>query len=708
VLDRLAGLAARRRWVLLGCAFLFLAVAGPFGGPVANVLTSGGTPVEDPGAESVHARETLLDATGVNPEPGSVVLVSPGASVRSGAGRARVEEVAATVRRDPAVGDVITPYEPAGRADIARDGRSAYLLVLLKRVSGNAEGDAADRLQAAFEGQRDVTLGGRVITNDELNKQVQSDLKRAEAVAFPILFLLALLVFRGVVAALLPIIAGVFAILGTFLALRIANTAVSLSIYALNLVTAVGLGLAIDYSLFIVSRYREEVAAGRSGVDALRGTLTSAGRTVLFSAMTVTAALAVLLVFPQKFLYSMGVGGIFVGIVSAAFALLVLPALLAVLGPRVNALSLPGRRPEATAGPVQSGFWYRLAETVMRRPVPIAAVTAAAMIALGVPFLGIKFTGVDATVLPKSATAHQVEDVLDRDYPTDRTTPTYAVVSAPSSARAEVDAYARRLRDLPDAAASSPPEQVTPRLWRIDVLSRAGRLDDESKDLVREMRDATAPFPVRVGGETASFVDQQHSLADHLPIAIAILVVLTTVLLFLMTGSVILPVKALIINLLTLSAGFGLLVLIFQDGRLEGLLDYASQGAINSTVPLLVGAVGFALSTDYAVFLLSRIKEARDAGRSNRDAVAFGLERTGRIVTAAALLFCIAVGAFTSSKIIFIKEIGLGIVALVIIDATVMRALLVPALMKLLGEWNWWAPRRLQRLHDRIGITEAG
>jgi uncharacterized membrane protein YdfJ with MMPL/SSD domain len=537
---------------------------------------------------------------------------------------------------------------------------------------------------------------------------VQEDLARAEMLAFPILFLLSLFVFRSVVAALLPLAVGGTTIVTTFLLLRAVNEIEPMSVFAINLITGLGLGLAIDYSLFMVSRFREELANGGDRSEALRTTMRTAGRTVLFSAATVAAALAALLVFEQRFLFSMGVGGILVTLVAATVSLTILPALLAALGPRVNALA-PARWRAAMhreAVREESGFWYRLSRWVMRRPGTIAATTALLLIVLGLPFTQIQFTGVDAQVLGPSHSARVVDDALRTEFPPNRTTPIIVAAHAPASAERDVAAYADRLGDIPGVLAVEDPVAADG-LWRIGVIAPGARLDDSAKDAVEAVRAVGAPFDVQVGGSTAEFIDQQAALADRIPLALVILATTTLVILFLMTGSVVLPVKALIMNLLTLSAAFGILKLIFQDGRLEGLLDFSSQGALESSQPILLFATAFGLSTDYGVFLLTRIKEARDSGLPNDEAVAVGLQRTGRIVTAAAILFCIAIGAFVTSEMIFIKQLGLGTALAVLIDATIVRALLVPSLMRLLGEWNWWAPKPLVRLHARIGLREA-
>jgi RND superfamily putative drug exporter len=455
-----------------------------------------------------------------------------------------------------------------------------------------------------------------------------------------------------------------------------------------------GLGLAIDYSLFVVTRYREELA--RDPAHALLRTLSTAGRTVVFSSLTVAVALLALLVFPQRFLYSMGISGAFAACIAGFVAVTALPALLVVLGPRVDALAPARWRRRA-----ESRFWYRLSRGVMRRPVIVTLATTAVLLLAGLPALRIEFTGVDESALPKDAAPRQVAETLRAEFPPTGTDPLTIVVDAPASAAADVRAYSAELADRPGVARVEEPRRLGP-VWVVEAIPVARALDERALDLVRAVRAGPAPGDVTVAGAAAEFVDQQASLAGRLPVALALLALMTYAILFVLTGSVVLPVKALVMNLLSLSAAFGLLVLVFQDGRFEGLLGYESQGALEATQPILLFAVAFALSTDYGVFLLTRIKEARDQGLPNDEAVAMGLQRTGRIVTAAALLLSVALGAFATSEVIFIKQVGLGTVFAVLIDATIIRALLVPALMKLLGEWNWWAPRPLRRLHRRV------
>ncbi len=698
----LARLASGRSRLVISVAVVAAVIAGALGGSVADRLDPYGA--TDPGTESARA-DALLERAGVSAEVNAVAIVRPGAPVRSEAGRARVREVARELRRDPAVARVVS-FEQGGPGFVSRDGRSSYLTATFRPSADEA--DAADRLMDRFEGQRGVTLGGGSIAERQVNEKVAEDLRRAEMLAFPLLFLLSFLFFRSLVAALLPLLVGALTIVFTFLGLRIASDLGSISVFALNLVTGLGLGLAIDYSLFLVSRYREEIAKDGPGPAAIGRTLATAGRTVLFSSLTVTAALASLLVFPQRFLYSMGLGGMIVSLVAASVALIVLPAVLVLLGARVNALAPRRlqRAAERDATQAQSGAWYRLSRMVMRRPRRIAIASAATLIVLGLPFTGIKFTSVDATVLPGNTTARQVSDALERDFPRAQTEPIYAVVESPHAGPAR--AFARDAARLPDAETVTPPRQAAHGVWIVNVFSRADPLTHRSQDLVRDLRQVDPGSRAEVAGFTANFVDLKGSLVDHMPVALGIIVIATMVVLFLMTGSVILPLKALVMNVLTLSAAFGILVFVFQDGRLEGLLSYVSQGALESTQPIVLFAVAFGLSTDYGVFLLSRIKEARDSGLPDSEAVAVGLERTGRIVTAAALLFCVAIGAFATSQIIFIKELGVGTALAVLIDATIVRALLVPSLMELLGEWNWWSPRPLRRLWNRVRLRESG
>jgi uncharacterized membrane protein YdfJ with MMPL/SSD domain len=701
--DALARLADRRGKLVVVLAVLFFALAGAVGGGVADKLDPYGA--DDPDTETVQAAEQLREA---GHRDVSVVVLIDG-DVESLRSEERVGRVQAKLERDRDVASV-TGFGSSRQLDfVAEDGGAQYLAVALKPTDDKPWQAAAERIADDLDGMPGVKVGGPALAQAQVNDQVESDLQKAEMLAFPLLFLLSLLFFRSLVAAALPLLVGGLAIVGTFLTLSIASELGSISIFALNLTTGLGLGLAIDYSLFVVSRYREEIAKDGPGLAAMRRTMATAGRTVLFSSLTVAAALASLLVFPQRFLYSMGLGGALVALLAAAVSLIVLPAVLALLGNRVNAGApkFLQRRAEADARPDSEGFWYRLSRFVQRFPGRIAIATTVLLLTLGIPFWSIEFTSVDAQVLPQEQSARQVDDVLRSDFPPFRDAPIDVLVSgADEQQTAAIGTQIARLRGIERVFSATVLESDDA---LIQAITATPHISEASQETVRQIRDLDAPpgVTVRVTGATADFVDFQSSLVDHLPVAVAIVVISTLLILFLMTGSVVLPVKALAMNVLNLSAVFGILVFVFQDGRLEGLLDYTSQGGLEQTMPVLLFAVAFGLSTDYAVFLLSRIKEARDGGASNSDSVAIGLERTGRIVTAAALLFAIAIGAFATSEIIFIKQNGIGTALAVLLDATIIRALLVPSLMELLGEWNWWAPKPLRRLHDWIGIGET-
>lgn len=702
---------ALARWLhaharpVLGFAVLGAIVAGIFGFSVAGRLSPYG--VDDPATQSVQVRDRFGSLTHHQIDPGVIAVVRT-RGVRTPAGAATVRRVARKLARGPDVARVVSFLQTHDPAMISRDGRDTYLLGYFKPYSDKRIADDAQTIERSFASEHYVVLDGTAVANAEVNSQVSHDLTRAELFVFPLVFLLSFVFFRSLVAAALPPLIGGLAIIGSFMVLRFLSRAVDLSVFALNLVTGAGLGLAIDYCLLIVSRYREEAAAHGFGKLALARTLRSAGRTVIFSAVTVTAAIAALLLFPQRFLYSMGYGGVIVVPLAAMLAVVVLPAVLVVLGPRVNALA-PKRLQRAAARdarPDEQGAWYRLSRWVMRRPVRVAVVSAAVLIALGIPFTGIRFTFVDEFVLPASTTAHRAGDLITREFPRGQTNPLDVLTGVPASSP-RATSFAAQMRRLPAVAAVGRPEPAGNSDSLIEVAPAAAPLSTADQRLVHRVRSLSEPFYFGVAGQTAAFVDLKHSLATHLPLVLGVILAATLLALFLMTGSVVLPIKAVVMNVLTLSAAFGLLVLIFQDGRLQGLLGYRSQGALEITDPVLVFAIAFGLATDYGVFLLSRIKEAHDNGLSNTEAVATGLERTGRIVTAAAILFAVAIGSFVTSSMVFIKELGLGIAFAVLIDASLVRALLVPSLMALLGRLNWWAPRPLRRVYERIGLNET-
>jgi uncharacterized membrane protein YdfJ with MMPL/SSD domain len=713
VIARLSALAAgagNARRVLLGAGVLFL-VAATFGVPVTTILKSSSKDFQDPHAENLRADTAIERATGQRADFGVAALVPSAGDVRTDhAAQLEALRVASMLAAQPGFQRVLDyPATHLGEL-VSRDGRQTVVLAAFSEQERSAA--AVARLRPELAGQG-VRFGGPDVAFSEINKRTSSDLKNAELLAFPILLLLSFWVFRGLIAAALPLLVGGFAIVLTFLALRLINELTGLSIFAVNLVTGMGLGLGIDYSLIVLSRYREELAGGLESRAAIARTLQTAGRTVLFTALTVAGALASLLVFPLRFLYSMGIGGMVVSLSAGAVALIVLPAVLVALGPRVNSLA-PGwlqRSAARSARASDRGVWFRLGQGVMRRPGLVALVTSVVLLAIATPALHLQLIPADAHVLPSSSQSRQISETLGKDFSSDGSQTISMVVPASASSGKRVDGLAARAQAVAAGQASetTPPRYLGRDTWEIELLPRGSGASVANQRLVKRLRRLAgvggAPN-LLVGGTTAGFIDQKAAIASNLPLALVILVFVTLGTLFLMTGSVVLPLMALTMNVLTVAVGAGLLVLVFQDGHLSSLLGFSPIGGLEESNLVLLFTVAFALSTDYGVFLFARIKEIHDTGVSTREAVAQGLERTGRLITAAALLFCVAVGAFVTSHIFFIKQFGAGTALAVAIDATVVRALLVPALMGRLGERTWWAPRPLRRLHGRIGLHE--
>jgi RND superfamily putative drug exporter len=609
----------------------------------------------------------------------------------------------------------------------SKDGRQA---LILGQVPGDE--DAVQAVTSRFAGRYRIRsgpvraeLGGAGEVFRQIEDQAQLDLRRAEALSLPITLVLLVLVFGSAVAAGLPLGVGALAVVGTFLVLRAVTAFTNVSIFALNLTTGMGLGLAIDYSLFIVSRFREELRRGYEPDRAVVRTLQTAGRTIAFSALTVAVSLAALLVFPLPFLRSFAYAGVGVVATAAVGALVVLPALLATLGRRIDRLALF----HPTAKAVDDGFWYRRARAVMRRPVAVVVIVTAVLVVLGVPFVHFDAGLADDRVLAPGSPVRQVGDAIRAGF-SSKEAAAISVVSAepidPAARRADIDRYAQALSALPGVArvdASTGyylyglnvlgPNQLSRRFsagdrgtW-LSIVPQVEPLSPAGEKLVKAVRKAPAPFPVVVGGESARLVDGKAALARRLPLAIGLIAVATFVLLFLMVGSLLVPAKALVLNVLSLSATFGALVFVFQEGHFAGLLHFTPTGTISVFVPVLLFCIAFGVSMDYEVFLLSRIKEEVDLGQNNEDAVALGLERTGRIVTAAALLLAVVFVAFAAAQVTVVKVFGVGLAIAVLVDAFLIRATLIPAFMRLAGRANWYAPRALRRFHLRYGIWET-
>jgi putative drug exporter of the RND superfamily len=728
VLARLAPALVRRPRLVLVAALFLLVAAGAYGGGVVSSLGGGG--FEDPGSESVAADDALDDTFGQGEANLILLAEADSGSVDDPAAVAAGEALTARVAAEP---DVIqaTSYWTLGSPPPLRSTDGDTAMVLVRVGDGDDVADDAERAAeiaetvAGDDGVLTVTAGGRAIVDERVSSTVESDLARAEAIAVPITLILMIIVFGSIVSALLPLAVGVFAIVGTFAVLQLTTSFTDVSIFALNLTTALGLGLAIDYSLFVVSRFREELAAGHHPRTAAVRTIRTAGRTIVFSAATVAISLSAMLVFPMMFLRSFAYAGIAVAILAAFGAVVVLPALLAVLGHRVDKGRVFRRR---EARPLGEGLWHRVATFVMRRPLPIATAAVALLIFLGLPFLGIRFGVPDDRVLPPGDPARTVQDVLRTDFESREAAALEVVAPAsgdPEDRSADIAAYATSLSTLDgvarvDAATGSyaggaevaPASPASARFvaanstW-LSVVPAVEPLSPEGEAVVDAVRDTPSPLgDVLVGGPSADLIDSKDSLFSRIPVAAAIIAITTFVLLFLLFGSLLVPVKAVVLNLLSLTATFGAMVWIFQDGNLSGLLDFTATGTIAVVMPVLMFCIAFGLSMDYEVFLLSRIKEEHDQGADNVTSVANGLERTGRIVTAAAVLIAVVFIAFATSGVAFIKLFGIGMTLAVLVDAFIIRSTLVPAFMRLAGNANWWAPAPLRRLHQRLGIRE--
>jgi putative drug exporter of the RND superfamily len=547
-----------------------------------------------------------------------------------------------------------------------------------------------------------VGVAGYAAGFDETAEQTREDLTNAELIAFPALTVLLLLVFRGVIAAAIPLLIGVLSILGTFLVLRVMSSITDVSLFALNISTSLSLGLAVDYALLLITRYREELARDGPTREAHRTTVRTAGRAALFSGFTVGAASAALTVMPQRFLYSIGAAGAAVGVLSATLAVLVVPALLSLLGANIDKWSVR-RGPSLAEG---SSRWYRLAKGVMRRPVAVALGTTALLLALAAPLAGATLTGPSAEAVPEGLPSYEPQQYLAAHYPRDINE---AVTVTVVGTDGDLAALERSITGVAHVARATPFTPAGDGVAFSTIALDGPALASTSQEAVRAIRDLAPPDGSRllVSGNTARFVDLEQSLLDHAPLVVALVAGGTLVLLFLLTGSVLLPLKTLVMNCLTIAATLGILVLGFQHGVLAGPLDYPGPDAIEIVSMVFMFAVLFGLATDYAVLVLARIREHHEAGMSNEEAVATAIGRTGRVISAAAALIAVVFLASAVSPVFFMKQIAVGLAVGVIIDATIVRALLVPALMKLLGDWNWWAPRPLRRLHDRIGLQEG-
>jgi trehalose monomycolate/heme transporter len=737
--DRWGRIVYRRRWLVLAVAGAAVIVAAVWGtGVFARLQSAGGFAA--PGSQS--QREASLATKTFGRDSADVVVIYSarhgGPSVTTPAAKRAISStLVALPARD--VTSYATYWTTGSPQFVSPNGRHTYAVI---ELAGRSDADRissfnkiAGRLNAPG---LNAQVGGFTPTEQAINHEVKSDIGRAEGLSMPVLLILLLVIFGGLAAASMPLAVGGIAILGSFTALRLLTLVTPVSIYSINITTILGLGLAIDYGLFVVGRFREELRRSESVEASLARTMATAGRTVAVSGVTVAVALASLMLFPEVFLRSMGYGGVATVFVDMLAALTVLPASLAVLGPRINALRVrrlaggsgpwgPGVSPGGSRVPLRvsaaqrprsddaSGAWYRIARSVMRRPAIYASVIVIILLALGTPFLRVVWGGTDARVLPSTAQPRIVAEQLSRDFPGNPSAPIESLVKfsgpvAGSAARgAELSSYVHRLAGIPGVSGASV-TGVRGNITRVDLRYASDPMSARARQIVAAVRAETPPPGAKalVGGQTAQLADELSSLAGVLPWMALVMAAATFVLLFLAFGSVVLPIKAIVMNVLSLSATFGVVVWVFQEGHLSWLLKFTPTGTIDPSMPILMLAIIFGLSMDYEVFLLSRIRERYDVTGDNTAAVASGLQRTGGVITSAALLLVIVVGAFSASGITFIKLMGVGMIVALIVDATIVRVLLVPATMRMLGRANWWAPGPLRGLYARYGVRESG
>jgi RND superfamily putative drug exporter len=700
---------ARRRLILVLAAIVVVAAA-VWGTRVFGALQSAGG-FSAPGSQSQQESDLAARAFGRDTADVVVLYSSPRLTVRDGAFRASVTRTLAAL---PAaeVRSAATYWSTRSPQFASTDGHATYAVLELAGGTDSARTANFHGIEGRLSAPGLSTqVGGQVPTMSAINKQVTSDIGRAEGISMPVLLILLLVIFGSLAAASLPLAIGGIGILGSFAALRLLTLVTDVSIYSVNITTILGLGLAIDYGLFMVSRFREELHRQDTTADAVAATVATAGRTVAVSGVTVAVALASLMLFPEMFLRSMGYGGVATVLVDMLAALTVLPALLAVLGPRVNALRVR-RHVQRPVRDEQSGAWYRIARSVMRRPVAYVVVILLVLLALASPFRSIVWGGTDARALPAGAPARVVAEALNRGFPGNPSSPIEVVtrLAGPASAPAQQAAlatYVRSLERVPGVS-SAALTGVRGDIARVDLRYAADPYSATARDIVTAARAVPPPAGghAYVGGVTAQLVDELSSLGHTLPWMALVMCLATFVLLFLAFGSVVLPLKAIVMNVLSLSATFGVIVWIFQEGHLSGLLRFTPTGTIDPSMPILMLAIIFGLSMDYEVFLLSRIRERYDVTGDNAAAVASGLQRTGGLITSLAFLLVIVVGAFSASGITFIKLMGVGMIVALVVDATIVRILLVPATMRLLGRANWWAPGPLRHVYRKYGIRE--
>jgi RND superfamily putative drug exporter len=686
---RIAPVLVRRRRIIIGLWALFFAASIVFGSAVVDKL--------DTDAEGKHGTEAgrvldELEALGQN-QPDVVGLID-GRAPADPATAAILRSLASDLRAIPGVTSVVTALDSP--LYVSQDGQATLVGVRLDQtLSDDAQDDAVDAATTVLRnGDPDAIVGGTAVLDKETVEQNEKDLRKAELISLPIVLLLAILIFGGFTAASMPLIIGLVAVPGSLLVLNILSAFTSLHLFALNAATMLGLGLAVDYALLIVNRFREERAAGHPVGPAVENTVRTAGVTVAFSGLTVSVALLGFVIFDNDVFRSIGLGGIGVVVLAMVAAVTLLPAVLASIGHRIK---------PAKVDKIHHGYFHRVATIVQKRAGLIATTVTVFLLILAVPFMSARIEIPGAESLPRSLETRQLFDVQQERFLIGGDDPVTVIVDASA---ADTASYIEQIRGIEGVEGVQVRDGVSGDRTIIDALLTVDAQSAQAERVVREIRALDAPSDALVGGPAAMLIDQRTALYDRLPWSLAVMGIATFVLLFLLTGSVFIPIKAIVMNLLSLTATFGVLVWGFQEGHLAGLLGFDSVGSLALWLPFLVFFLAFGLSMDYEVFLLARIKEEYELTGDNDAAVSSGLQRTGRIITSAAVLIGVVFAAFATGASLDIKAMGVGLTLAIVLDATIVRTLLVPATMKLMGRWNWWAPAPMRRIHERFGLHE--
>ena len=692
--EKLGSLIVKRKRLIFSLFLVAIFSAGAIGTSVFGKLDSGG--YNDPKSDSAKAFEYLTDVFKVK-DPAVVLVVETTNGVNDPAVVATAAKLETSIKGEAGVGSTLSYWSAGGAPTLkSSDENSAFLFIYSEDVEWDNVQSLGKRIQEKYDGKFEnltVYASGTGVFAHAINTKIANDLKLSEAISIPLTFILLVFVFGGLVASAMPLLVGVSAILGSLLVIYLLTLFTGVSVFALNLITGLGLGLGIDYSLLVVNRFREELHAGKSVDEAIKMTVATAGKTVFYSGLTVVITLAALMLFPLMFLKSFGYAGVTVVIMAVLGALVALPALLAILGKRIDKAVVR----KGALKPKEDGRWAQTARFVMRKPVSVVVLSLVILTVLAAPIKNIVFSQVDSRVLPASNPAAYAAQLITERFPGQEGNPIEVIIPGGANKIEQINNYTQEIAKVSGVVRVGEP-QILGNDVRVIAVHDMGPRTPDAEALIKQIRLIPSPDQTLIGGVAADYADTQIGIAKTMPWALTWIAIGVLLLLFVFTGSLILPIKAVILNILSLAATLGVITWIFVDGNLKWLVgDFTTTGSVDTGSIILVAVVAFGLSMDYELFLLSRIKEEHDAGRSNIESVATGLQRSARIITAAAGLLAIVFASFVLSGVTSIKMLGFGVAFAIILDATLVRALLVPALMRLFGERNWWAPKSLKR-----------